>query len=245
MGGHPTILWTGNGTHTYQPINGILLELESIFAQFDQPSQRFLKFAARILSNNKSDPANNPAFKSCLVRIPGTHNFECVQRNSGIANSNTEIEVIQSWDGIRPKINSMLYEYYLFLADAKIKNVNHVRTTAKGQKKTASISWGWIEDLLNKPLPDFRKFVSHYILSRYLVNVKQLSQEEAYSVVIDWLIRCNKIETLHPPLREFGKRVLYDAKEASRSQKLPIGKNLLRDMNNDLYALLTGTSART
>jgi hypothetical protein len=43
-------------------------------AQFDQPSQAFLKFAAQFLSNRKSDTFNNPVFKSCLLRIPGSYN---------------------------------------------------------------------------------------------------------------------------------------------------------------------------
>lgn len=245
LGGHPTVLWTGNGVHIYQPVNGIILELESIFAQFHQPSQGFLKFAARRLSNNKSDPTNNPAFRSCLVRIPGTHNFKCVQQNSGIADSNTEIKVIRCWDGNRPNINPLLYEYYLYLADAKINSTKSIRSKGERQNKTTSKSWGWIEELLHKPLPDFRKLVTHYVLSRYLVNVKQLSQKEANCVVMEWLTKCNQIERLRPPLRDFGKRVAYDVKEAGRTQKLPIGKDLLRDTNNDLYVLLFGSRVPT
>lgn len=34
MHGHPTVLWTGNGYHIYQPIEGFILEQEEIFAKF-------------------------------------------------------------------------------------------------------------------------------------------------------------------------------------------------------------------
>lgn len=97
-GGYPTKLWTGNGIHIYQPVQGVILENESAFSKFDFPSQRFLKFAAKHLSNGKSDSENNPAFRSCLVRIPGTHNFKCVQKNNDIADSTTEVKIIQKWD---------------------------------------------------------------------------------------------------------------------------------------------------
>jgi hypothetical protein len=36
------------------------------------------RFAAQHLSNGKSDHSNNPSFKSCLVRIPGSHNSKCI-----------------------------------------------------------------------------------------------------------------------------------------------------------------------
>src|SRR5215217_5966708 len=61
--GKPSVLWSGNGVHICQPIQALVLDQESQFAHFDQPSQRFLKFAARFLSNYKSDTNNNPAFK--------------------------------------------------------------------------------------------------------------------------------------------------------------------------------------
>jgi len=34
------------------------------------------------------------------------------------------------------------------------------------------------------------------ILSRYLLNVRKLSIEESYSIVEDWLARCNKLKKL-------------------------------------------------
>ena len=39
----PTVLWTGNGYHIYLPVTGIILELESIFEGFEEPSRRFIQ----------------------------------------------------------------------------------------------------------------------------------------------------------------------------------------------------------
>jgi hypothetical protein len=72
--GRTSILWSGNRIHTCQPVDVVVLKQESKFAQFDQPLQVFLKFVTQFLSNHKSDINNNPAFKSCLLRIPGSIN---------------------------------------------------------------------------------------------------------------------------------------------------------------------------
>ena len=41
QGPSPTVLWTGNGYHVYQPIDAFVLEEENIFSKFDQPSKAF------------------------------------------------------------------------------------------------------------------------------------------------------------------------------------------------------------
>jgi hypothetical protein len=42
-----TVLFTGNGYHVYQPINIPILELESQFAEFQNPSTGFIRYAAQ------------------------------------------------------------------------------------------------------------------------------------------------------------------------------------------------------
>jgi hypothetical protein len=101
------MLWSGNGVYICQPIEAVVLEQESQFAQFDQPSQTFLKFAAQFLSNHKSDTNNNPAFKSCLLRVAGYYNSKYVEQNK-------EVKVIQRWNGLRPKANPLYYHFYIY-----------------------------------------------------------------------------------------------------------------------------------
>jgi hypothetical protein len=100
LGSEPTVIWSGNGYHVYLPINAFVLELEEVFAKFDQPSNKFLRFAARHLSNYKSDPNNNPSLNSCMVRIPGSHDAKCI--------TNSDVKVIQVWNGYRLPINYLL-----------------------------------------------------------------------------------------------------------------------------------------
>jgi len=53
---HPTVLWSGNGYHIILPVH-CPIELERIqeFQEFDNPSERFLRFAKDFLSNNKAE----------------------------------------------------------------------------------------------------------------------------------------------------------------------------------------------
>jgi hypothetical protein len=111
--GKPSLLWSGNGVHICQPVEVVVLKQESKFAIFDQPSQTFLRFAAQFLSNHKSDTNNNPAFKSCLFRIPGSYNSKYIEQNN-------EVKIIQSWNGFRPKANSLYYHFYIYLANRKL-----------------------------------------------------------------------------------------------------------------------------
>jgi hypothetical protein len=71
INGTATVLWTGNSYHIYQPIDAIILEEYEQFAEFENPSIKFLRFAENKLTGGKSDPSHNPSFKSCMIRIPG------------------------------------------------------------------------------------------------------------------------------------------------------------------------------
>ena len=101
--GHPTVLWTGNGYHIYQPMDGFILEEEDRFARLREPdgkdlTSKFMQFAEEFLTNKKGDPQHNPPVNSCLVRVPGTINSKCGQ----------EVKIMQRWDGQKPAINYLL-----------------------------------------------------------------------------------------------------------------------------------------
>jgi hypothetical protein len=60
-----------NGYHIIIPVNcKEALEHFQEFKQYtSEPSKEFLQFAEHHSSFNKADPANNPSFKSCLLRF--------------------------------------------------------------------------------------------------------------------------------------------------------------------------------
>jgi hypothetical protein len=243
LGGNPTVLFTGNGVHIYLPMQDFLFEQEEIFSKFDQPSKAFLRFAEQRLTNNKSDSSHNPSFKSCLIRIPLSYNSKRVEKNNGVADSSTQVQVIQKWDGYRPMINPLLYEFYIWIAGKKISEINQLQKQTMMKKKAkkynnTNIIINWIERLLHTPIADHRKFVSHWILSRYLINVKHINPDQAYAIMKGWSLRCNEISPLSPCFREFDNKIRNDIKEAIKSGKAPIGEKLLKDMNSELYNMV-------
>jgi hypothetical protein len=79
----PTVLWTGNGYHIYLPVTAFILELESIFEGFEEPSRRFIQWTEQYLSNNKADSRHSGSlsFKNCMVRVPGSFNSKLAVLN--------------------------------------------------------------------------------------------------------------------------------------------------------------------
>jgi hypothetical protein len=230
--GKPSILWSGNGVHICQPVEAMLLEQETQFAQFNQPSQTFLRFVAQFLSNHKCDPSNNPSFKSCLFRIPGSYNSKYIEQNRGTA----EVKIIQRWDGLKPKANPLYYHFYIHLADRKLKEFNYMQTNeTKSHHTFRGNSIPWIEKLLDTPIDDYRKNAVSLILAPYLINVKRLSYEAAMNIINSWLSRCGKLRQLD---QNFDYTIRYALKYSAKNGNRPLKFDTLKLKNNALYDLL-------
>jgi hypothetical protein len=190
LGAEPTVLWTGNGYHIYLPINAFVLEQEEIFARFDQPSKKFLRFAARYLSSYKSDPNSNPSFKSCMVRIPGSHNSKYVQ--------DSEVKVIQKWNRHRLPINYLLRDFRRYLIEQRIMELKERHKHKQGYQSSRSTNdtIQWIERLLLTPIPDYRKLAIWHILAPYLLNIRTLTYDESFSIINEWLDKCSQLRPL-------------------------------------------------
>lgn len=255
----PTVIWSGNGYHIYQPVSAFPLEQEELFiSKSNEPSKRFLQFAEMHLTDHKSDPSHHPSIKSCMIRIPGSHNFKCVQRNnnSGITtttttNPSTQVKIIQRWDGIRPKFNPLLYDFNIWLADKKLKEINELRRLKQEAKRrkgydTSSTNAAtckpgeikWIEVLLQTPIEDYRKNAVSLILAPYLINIKKLSYGDAFSIIKEWLNKCNSVGKLD---FTFNFRIKYSLDNAIKTGYLPMKLDTLRIKNKNLYNILKST----
>jgi hypothetical protein len=119
-GSKPLVLWSGHGYHIIIPVKATeALEHFEDFETFTKkPSNEFLQFAKIYLSLNKADKANNPAFKSCLLRVPYTFNSKCI--NECI---DPEVKIIQEYDIEQPlpEIDTLIVEFMTFIADKKLK----------------------------------------------------------------------------------------------------------------------------
>jgi hypothetical protein len=229
MRGLPTVLWTGNGYHIYQPMTGFILEEEQIFAKFIDPTvkdltTKFMQFAEEFLTNKKEDPQHRPSINSCLVRIPRTINSKCGQI----------VKVVQRWDGQRSAVQYLLRDFRRWLIDEQMKqrliDSKRARTQTANPKTIA-----WIEKLLQTPIDDYRKFVVWRILSPYLINIRKCSVEEATNMIKNWLDKCGKLRPL-----DFNPNyaIKNNIKSATRSGYLPISLRKLKVDNAYLYNVL-------
>jgi hypothetical protein len=212
--GYPTIVWTGNGYHIYQPIEAFILEEKGAFSDFDQPSKSFLRFAEQYLSSNKSDPSHNPSFKSCMIRIPCTYNSKCV-----LEGKDPEVRIIQRWNGYRPKINLLLGSFHAYLVDQTIKESQRQKELKKYRKKHGDDinDIKWIELLLETPISDYRKNAISLILAPYLINIKKLQYADAFDIIKDWLNKCDSLRRLDS---NFNYRI-KSALEYARQKGIP------------------------
>ena len=235
----PTVIWSGNGYHIYLPIRAFILELESVFAEFEQPSKKFLRFSEKMLTNNRADPchSNNLSFKNCMLRIPGSHNWECVKRNNNSLGSTTEVKIMHKWDGKRPAINWLLRDFRRYLIQEKIDNnvAERKRTRLSPNVKTRPIRRLWIEILLDTPIEDYRKEAIRRIIAPYLVNIKKTAYDDAFNIMKNWLDSCDKIRPL-----DFNANIrIKDALgAATRVGYLPMAFNDLKAEERELYISL-------
>ena len=237
-GAHPTVLWTGNGYHIIQLIEAVVLEEIKDFNKFVQPSRNFLRFAEWMLSNRKMDIQHNKtiSFGNCLLRIPGSHNSKCVAANGDIEDEKTEVRIIQKWDGYRPHIKLLLGSYYAYLVDQKQKN-NTDNENELSRYLSDNKTIFWIEKLLSTPLPDYRKMAIWLILSRYLINVRGMTYEQAFPIIAEWTRKCDEEKPLYPS--RFDSIIRDRLRQAVKDKKYPIGLSKLKRENIDLYNLLS------
>jgi hypothetical protein len=239
LGGQPTVIWSGRGYHIIQPIDcpTPLEQVRELAALEPNTSNAFLQFAERYLSNGKSDRSHHPAIKSCMLRVPGSLNSKC--KAAGI--DAAEVKIIQKWDGYRPDFKLLIGSFCAYMV-GKTKNLERQLQFISSASNNAA-SAPWIETVLSHtPIEDYRKITVALILSRYLINVKRLDYNQAYSIIWQWLDRCASLKKLEPSRHYFDSYVVkYQLQEAARSKRLPMKLETLKERNPGLYKKLKKT----
>ena len=227
----PTVLRTGGGYHIILPVScPTALENITEFQEFDKPSEQFLRFAKDFLSNGNADPNNNPSFKSCLLRIPGSINSKY----------GNKVIIVQKWNGFRPRLSLELMLDFKRLLKQKSRqiefdSISSRRNRSNDTNNNYSHYYEWIEKLLQIPIKECRKRALWQVLCPYLVNVKKLSNNESYQILNEWLDKCNSLERL-----DFNpdQKIRYELKRVGNYY--PLGVQKLKNDNqfNELYQLL-------
>ena len=131
----PTVVWSGKGYHIYLPISALILEDESLFEDIEvyDPSRKFLQWSEQHLSNNKADPCHSMgvSFNNCMLRVPGSMNSKV----------NKQVTIVQSWNGIRPNITLLLYDFYIHLVNMKLIELQGIKIKAPTNAKRYYAYW--------------------------------------------------------------------------------------------------------
>lgn len=224
--GHPTILFTGSGYHISQPIQSVCLDELSTFADFDDVSRQFLRFAETYLSDNNSDPNHNPSFNSCMVRVPNSINSKCGRY----------VKLVQSWDGKRPHIRLLLGSFYAWMLTRQKRQQEITTSYSKFSSNNSNQKRKWIEEgLLQTGLNDYRKTIVNLVLAPYLLNIRRLSLDEASSTIQKWLELCKTERQLDFNAKHFANAALTTVKKSGYK---PMSLSTLKKKNSALYQML-------
>ena len=175
-----------------------------------------------------------------MLRIPYSYNSK----------NNAQVRIIKKWDGNRPDIHLLIGSFCIYLTDQRLKeeerrhqlkynsknlkgfNYNNNNNNNNNNNKKDSVHW--IETLLLTPIPDYRKYVIWRVLAPYLINVKRLSYQQAFSIIKEWLEQCSNLRRLdfHPDAR------IREGLTSASHGYLPTSYQKLKDENIMLYETL-------
>jgi hypothetical protein len=234
---HPTVLWTGNGYHIYQPIEGMVLEKEKIFFDFlpyvegHDMTTEFLRFAEKYFTNGKADPQHSPSVRSCLVRIPGTFNSK----------NNDEVKIIQRWNGDWPPIQCLTREFQGYLIQKRNDKIKERKKSSKEKKRyslygqSVGSEIGWIEKLLETPIEDYRKTSISLIIVPYLLVVKNLEESRAYEITKDWIQSCSNLRRVN---LDIYNQIKYTMQRSKRKRIPPMKLDTIKTNRSDFHDFL-------
>ena len=131
----------------------------------------------------------------------------------------------------------MLYDFNIWLADKKLKEINEFQRLKRqrGCDSTSPAKPGeikWIEKLLQTPLDDYRKNAVALILAPYLINIKKLSYDDAFSIINEWLNKCNSVRRLDS---NFNFKIKHALTNVIKNGYPPMKLYTLRIKKKSLY----------
>jgi hypothetical protein len=249
---HPTTVRSGNGYHAHVYLQWEkALEDMGEFANFaDQDlATRFLRWAECELTEGMADKHHNPSIKSCLFRVPGSINSRA--RDRGLEDPIVRVVDVGSWiygnhtGSIFPPLGVVKGDFLMKfhshlvqeLIDEKVEKLDRRRKLATGLFKNLS-TIAWIDKLMQTPVDDNRKSLLFWVLAPYVITVRGLDYDQAYSMLDAWLDKCNEVRRLEPDRTSFRYRLRYCLDTAEKQERKPIRLDTFRGYYPELYRRL-------
>ncbi|MGC8669623.1 MAG: DNA primase noncatalytic subunit PriX [Candidatus Micrarchaeia archaeon] len=104
----------------------------------------------------------------------------------------------------------------------------------QASSQNAGSQRGWIEQLLNNPIPDVRHRTVNLILAPYLVNVKGLAVEAATKVINDYIEKCKQ---LNPDTKITERYIAYQCEYAKKKGTKPLSQARAKELLGSIVDL--------
>ena len=227
IGAKPTVLDTGNGCAILQPIkmkpwNDRKHSVSHKGKQPDELSKLFLQWTERYLTNYKCDLGNHPSLKNTMIRIPGSYNSKKLEKTN-YNYKESRVIVKFGWDKNRIEIKNIIPAFIRHLN----KIIAEENKLAKIDRKANPKNYQWIDELMNHNLEDGRARLL-FDVSRYLINLKGYSIEEAVKKIDSWLNS-----------RFYSKSIIkFECKRALKDGKYPRRIGTIKSTDQGLYEIL-------
>lgn len=88
-------------------------------------------------------------------------------------------------------------------------------------------SYRWIDKILSNPIGDVRHRTVNLILAPYLTNIKGMSEEEASSIIIEFIERCKQI---NPDTKVNASYIKYQCKYSKSKGMKPLSLEKAREL---------------
>lgn len=96
-------------------------------------------------------------------------------------------------------------------------------------------SYQWIETLVQTPIQDHRKFTIELVLAPYLINVRNLLFDQTFSIIHDWIAKCDNLRRLELSINNFEYRIKLAINKSVRKHIPPISTETIRKNYPDWY----------
>jgi hypothetical protein len=269
-GAYPIVIASGSGGyHIHVPLPGLrtplqeMPEFEAFRGEDQDLNNKFLRYAERRLTNNRADHRHNPSINSCLFRIPGTINTKAKAAGA----KNPVVRVVEGFKYVNNKIaqeyglpefalervesrptTKFLNDFYAYLVQQQIndKIAKSDRQLSRSLENGSSDSrhpnsiW-WIDRLLRSGIEDGRKDLIFWVLAPYLITIKKLDHDKAYSILEQWLEKCDDMRRLEPGWSSFRYRIRHCLHIAEHKERKPIKLETFKEYFPELYGRLFET----
>ena len=93
----------------------------------------------------------------------------------------------------------------------------------------------WIEYLLSIAIVDYRKNSINLILAPYLINIKKISYQQSFEILLEWIEKCTLLRSIDFNSKQLVK---YAINYANQKKIPPMKLETLRERNPELYLQL-------